>query len=77
MSDCEASTPMVRIAEFAETVHNKLAIDTISKAFDQWAVGIWLGKTLRRKFNFWCFFIINKRGCNKCQVCPLKVFQDI
>ena len=29
------------IAEFAETVHNKLAIDTIGKADDRWAVGIW------------------------------------
>ena len=35
------------IAEFAETVHNKLAIDTIGKADDRWSVGIWVGKTLR------------------------------
>ena len=35
------------IAEFGETAHNKLAIDTVGKAEDRWTVGIWLGKTLR------------------------------
>jgi hypothetical protein len=51
------------IAEFGETVHNKIAVDTIGKADDRWAVGIWLGKTLRSDEHM----IGNEGGCKSCR----------
>ena len=35
------------VAEFGETVHNKLPVADLGKADGRWSIGIWLGKTLK------------------------------
>ena len=51
------------IAEFAEIVHNKIAIDTFGKADDRWNVCIWLGKSLRSDEHL----VGTPTGCKTCR----------
>ena len=51
------------MAEFGETVHNKLPVADIGKADPRWSVGIWLGKTLKSDEHI----VATHQGCKNCR----------